>query len=260
MRSNCKSFLSVAAATIFLSNGVAHAVPPIDAELGVVSAASPQFATPVMSLAAGQVRWVHFRTMTPTSAATHFLDMHTFGSNIPTVSNDTEIGLYNAQGQKIDDNDDWPFGPDVESGLSFGRASAPRAYATLPNFAGQDGPTLPAGHYYVAITAFGAEFGQNFTVTTSPAYSGQVKLSIITNLPGGTAACNRADVAGLGGVSGPDHQLTADDIVLFLSSYFSSTLAIADIAGLGGSAGADGQLTVDDLVLFLAAFFSPCNP
>ncbi|MGH7131016.1 MAG: GC-type dockerin domain-anchored protein [Phycisphaerales bacterium] len=69
---------------------------------------------------------------------------------------------------------------------------------------------------------------------------------------------NRADVASLGGAAGPDGQLTADDIILYLASFFSGNLAIADIASLGGNPAPDGQLTPDDLISFLSAFFAGC--
>lgn len=71
-------------------------------------------------------------------------------------------------------------------------------------------------------------------------------------------ACGLADVAGLGGGSVPDGQLTADDIVVFLAAFFANNPAIADVGTLGGGAGADGQLTVDDIVVFLGAFFAGC--
>ncbi|MGH7131542.1 MAG: GC-type dockerin domain-anchored protein [Phycisphaerales bacterium] len=76
----------------------------------------------------------------------------------------------------------------------------------------------------------------------------------------GPAACNLADVAGLGGSVGPDGALTPDDLIVFLNAFFTGNLAIADISILGGAAGHDGQLTPDDIVLFLGQFFSPCNP
>ena len=74
------------------------------------------------------------------------------------------------------------------------------------------------------------------------------------------AGCNAADVAGLGGSIGPDGQLTADDVVVYLAAFFANNLAIADIAVLGGATGHDGQLTADDIVYFLSQFFAPCNP
>ncbi|MGH7133409.1 MAG: GC-type dockerin domain-anchored protein, partial [Phycisphaerales bacterium] len=71
-----------------------------------------------------------------------------------------------------------------------------------------------------------------------------------------TAACT-ADLAGFGGNIGPDHLLTVDDLVYFLSAFFGNDPR-ADIATTGGTLGADGQMTVDDLVTFLQYFFSNC--
>lgn len=72
-----------------------------------------------------------------------------------------------------------------------------------------------------------------------------------------TPACP-ADLAGFGGNIGPDHFITVDDLVYFLSAFFAND-ARADIATTGGAIGPDGQLTVDDLVSFLQVFFGNCN-
>ena len=72
------------------------------------------------------------------------------------------------------------------------------------------------------------------------------------------SACNDADVAGLGGSTTPDGQLTADDVIAFLDAFFVGTLSVADIASLGGGDAPDGQLTADDVIGFLGAFFAGC--
>ncbi|MGH7131347.1 MAG: GC-type dockerin domain-anchored protein [Phycisphaerales bacterium] len=64
-----------------------------------------------------------------------------------------------------------------------------------------------------------------------------------------------ADVAAQGGTLGPDGVLTVDDIVVYLSLFFSGS-NLADCAALGGGSEPDGVLTVDDLVAFLSGFFS----
>ena len=69
---------------------------------------------------------------------------------------------------------------------------------------------------------------------------------------------NIADVALLGGAPGCDAQLSADDVVFYLTQFFANNAAVADVVGLGGSGGPDGQITPDDLVAFLAAFFTTC--
>ena len=84
--------------------------------------------------------------------------------------------------------------------------------------------------------------------------------TVVLRLDGVTPApCNDADVAGLGGTIGPDGQLTADDIVVFLNAFFAGNTVIADLAALGGAPVPDGAITPDDLVYFLARFFRPCD-
>jgi hypothetical protein len=72
------------------------------------------------------------------------------------------------------------------------------------------------------------------------------------------AYCGLADVANLGGTPGRDGQLTADDLIVFLSDFFAQRRG-ADVARLGGGIGPDGQWTADDLIAFLGAFFTGCN-
>lgn len=72
------------------------------------------------------------------------------------------------------------------------------------------------------------------------------------------AGCNIADVASLGGQTGPDGMLTPDDVITFLNGFFSMNLTVADIASLGGQHTPDGALTADDLIEFLTAFFAGC--
>ncbi|MGH7131255.1 MAG: GC-type dockerin domain-anchored protein [Phycisphaerales bacterium] len=70
--------------------------------------------------------------------------------------------------------------------------------------------------------------------------------------------CGIADVASLGAVAGDDGQLTVDDLVYYLSQFFSGNIAVADLVSLGGDTTPDGEITVDDLVAFLSAFFAGC--
>ena len=55
-----------------------------------------------------------------------------------------------------------------------------------------------------------------------------------------------------------DNNLTADDIIAYLNAFFGTNLTVADIASLGGATGPDGRLTADDLVVYLSAFFAGC--
>ncbi len=45
---------------------------------------------------------------------------------------------------------------------------------------------------------------------------------------------------------------------MFVPAFFTGNLAVADIATLGGASGADGSLTADDVILFLGLFFNGC--
>lgn len=63
-----------------------------------------------------------------------------------------------------------------------------------------------------------------------------------------------ADVAGPGGSIGPDGQRTVDDIVAYLTMFFSGD-QLADIVTVGGDPIPDDLISVDDLVGFLSSFF-----
>jgi len=69
--------------------------------------------------------------------------------------------------------------------------------------------------------------------------------------------CGLSDIAGPGPSVGPDGELTADDIILFISR-FSASSPLADIAGPGPSVGPDGELTADDIILFINRFTAGC--
>jgi hypothetical protein len=71
-------------------------------------------------------------------------------------------------------------------------------------------------------------------------------------------ACGPSDIAGPGPVSGHDGELTADDVIFFISAFTAGNLALADIAGPGPVAGGDGELTADDVILFIGRFTAGC--
>jgi ELWxxDGT repeat protein len=70
-------------------------------------------------------------------------------------------------------------------------------------------------------------------------------------------ACTQSDVAGPGPTVGADGELTADDIIQFIS-WFTANNPLADIASPGPVAGADGELTADDIILFITRFTAGC--
>ncbi|MCP9874381.1 GC-type dockerin domain-anchored protein [Synechococcus sp. Cruz CV-v-12] len=69
--------------------------------------------------------------------------------------------------------------------------------------------------------------------------------------------CGPSDIAGPGQAIGPDSQLTADDIIVYLNWFFAGD-SRADVAGPGQSTVTDGQFTADDIIVFLNRFFAGC--
>jgi hypothetical protein len=64
-----------------------------------------------------------------------------------------------------------------------------------------------------------------------------------------------ADVAGSGQIVGPNGQLTADDIIVYLNWFFAGD-GRADLGGPGQSPRPDRRLTADDIILFINSFFA----
>jgi hypothetical protein len=75
--------------------------------------------------------------------------------------------------------------------------------------------------------------------------------------PGPMPAC-LPDVAGANQSTTPDGQLTADDIIVFLSWYFASDTR-ADVAGANQASTPDSQLTADDIIVYLSRYFAGCS-
>ena len=206
------------------------------------------------------VLWFKFITPDDASAANgKYVDIDVEGS--ATDFNDTVMGVFRSFGGLLASDDD--DGSGFLSLLTFG-ATAPARSAVGTGIVrnGVDG-TIEAGTYYLAVCTFNNgedAFVAPFTVDAGGTETGTITVNISTNFASGPTRCNAADVAGLGGSIGPDGQLTADDVVVYLAAFFSNNLAVADIAVLGGAAGQDGQLTADDIVYFLSQFFAPCNP
>ncbi|MGH7132813.1 MAG: GC-type dockerin domain-anchored protein [Phycisphaerales bacterium] len=225
--------------------------PPASTALGTLPSGLTTH-TDDVGIVGGEVKWLKFTLASPVDrTAGTFLDIDSEGSGVA----DTEIGLYTAGGNRIADDDD--SGTGLWSQLTFGLDDPARpAPGNGLAYNGRNGDHLDAGTYYFAYGAFNTVFnGSGWSVTSTAATVGAFTFNF--NLGGGTACT--ADVAGLGGSIGPDGQLTADDIIVFLGAFFGNDLSVADVAGLGGSVGPDGQLTVDDIILFLGSFFAGCG-
>jgi hypothetical protein len=109
-------------------------------------------------------------------------------------------------------------------------------------------PAQPARFSSGRLTGFawGENIGWiNLGLTTA----GQFVSAVVT--------CGPSDVAGPNQSVGADGVLTADDIIVFLGSYFASSLQ-ADVAGANQSTIPDGVLTADDIIVFLGRYFAGC--
>jgi hypothetical protein len=72
-----------------------------------------------------------------------------------------------------------------------------------------------------------------------------------------TLPCGPSDIASPGPTPGADGELTADDVIQFIS-WFTASDANADIAGPGPTPGPDGEFTADDVILFIGRFTTGC--
>ncbi len=164
-------------------------------------------------LAPGEIRWYRFDVAdTVAGGLATWLDIDTEGSSL-TPSNDTEIGLYTASGNRVADDDD--DGNGFRSQLSFGAGTRPGVGGEP--YDGRDGP-LPAGTYYLAVVGYNAAFGNTgWAVTPDPTNSGAFALNIRTNT--GDAATCPADLDDGSGTGIPDGGITIDDLLYFLGHY-----------------------------------------
>jgi hypothetical protein len=102
-----------------------------------------------------------------TSASGLSLEINTLGSSLST-SNDTEIALYDAFGNKIAENDDIDLsGGNLLSRLVFGAGGS---------------RDLTAGVYFIGAGGFNTTWSDVFASSTS-SYTGDLVLNIVTNVP-----------------------------------------------------------------------------
>ncbi len=137
----------------------------------------------------GQVHWYKFNLLQSVDGVNSlFLDIDSEGSVLTggAFPDDTEIGLYKADGTLMANDDD--SGSGFHSQLSFGSGSTT---ATVGNGAAYDGRhgAVPAGTYYLAVTAYDATFGATFwAVDTGSTHTGTISVDIYTNT-GAIAGC-----------------------------------------------------------------------
>ena len=173
----------------------ALAQPVVDEDLGSITQYTPTVINRTFTCSpANPIQW--FKIVVP--AATNpnaFLDIFTSG----TVGDDTEVGLYRADGTLVDSDDD--DGAANYSALSYG--STDFAFATrvnpLANGAqaagvasnGRDGASdIAPGIYYIAVGNYNVTFGTTaFNVTTNSTGTGTHNIDIRYN---GIAPANPA--------------------------------------------------------------------
>jgi hypothetical protein len=118
-----------------------------------------RFAPADQSLSAEAVRW--FRFDLSESVPDRFLIIDTQGSSL-TGNNDTEIGLYDAEGNRVDFDDDG--GGNLLSRL----------------LVGGKGAGLTDGQYFLAASAFNTEHGvENFDVQSSATETGSISVNFL---------------------------------------------------------------------------------
>jgi putative intracellular protease/amidase len=189
-----------------------------------------------------------------------WVDINTTGSVLGegyvTGPNDTELGLYRADGTVVDANDDIDYPANAHSALTFG-ATTPRDHGTANfTYAGADG-ALTAGVYYIATGSYElAFFNGAFNVDpATDSTGGTIVVNIFSNFTGGPTACSTADVGVAGGGPGQDRFLDNNDFIAFIN-YFFALDAIADMGIAGGLPGSDGVWDNNDFIAFINYFFA----
>jgi hypothetical protein len=171
--------------------GAAMAQP---ASIDLGSIGTPGTASTTFSLTSGLIQWYRFTLTNPISSASNYLDMGTLSNAGTPVNTDTEIGLYRSDGTFVATDDD--SGPNQFSQLSFGTGcpSRPSTQPPLPDgvaMTGQNGATLPAGTYYLAVAGFNAVFNAtNWSVTTTSTLTGEVRVFLNSDVASTTVPPN----------------------------------------------------------------------
>jgi len=153
--------------------------PPSATNLGTFANTENNPLTANGTLAAGEIKWYKFTVASAIGAGNlyEWLQINTNGSALST-NNDTEIGLFNAGGDLLAEDDDG--GDGLLSLLQYGNG-------------GLQGAGLAAGDYYLALGAFNTTFSGGFGATSASTYTGAFQLNLIP-APGAMA------LLGLGGL------------------------------------------------------------
>ncbi|MGQ0627768.1 MAG: DVUA0089 family protein, partial [Phycisphaerales bacterium] len=175
--------------------GLAVIGPPASTDLGTLAEG---LSAGMVEVSGGSVQWLKFTlNQDIVAGGSVYLDIDTEGSTT-TGNNDTYIGLFDAQGLRIQFDDD--DGSGFQSQLTFGATSPPRpAFGNGVAYNGRDGG-LAAGTYYLALTLFPATVNATeWSVTSTSANSGTILARLLlANVPGGGVPTEFTDLGALG--------------------------------------------------------------
>jgi hypothetical protein len=149
------------------------------------------------SLNTAEVKWLKL-TLASDVGGNTFLDIDTEGSAM-APTNDTELGLYDSQGNLVATDDD--DGSGLLTALSFGAATPARpAVGNGIAYNGRDSATLVAGTYYLAYTGYNAVFNATAWNVTSPStYAGPVRINFsLGTVPAGGLPASFIDLGDIG--------------------------------------------------------------
>lgn len=150
---------------------VANTTPPAHTDLGTLVSGQT---VNTSNHAAGQVRWYKFTLSQPiTTANLRFLDIDT---ETTTAFADTEIGLFDDDGDLIMSDDDDGSGNLSQATFGPGAASRP-PFTGAQAYNGRDGE-LAAGVYYIAVGGYNMTFAGGFSAPSTSTVVGDINLRI----------------------------------------------------------------------------------
>jgi hypothetical protein len=160
-----------------------------------------------------------------------------------TISNSGDVALWTAAGI---------------ASLTYTMPSGGGAYTVSPSGAQTDAAGGGVNTHTVTLdTSTPGLTSRTITITTSAPENPSFLVTFTSNVEAANPCPNPSNIAGLNQSPIPDGQLTADDIIVYLSRFFAGASS-ADVAGPNQSTVLDGQLTADDIIVFLSRYFAGC--
>ncbi len=145
---------------------------PSAIDLGVISSSNSTLTTLVAPLTDNEIRWYRFTIPANVAAASpNFFEIWTTNSGAGVE--DSEIGLYRANGALVASNDDFL---GLWSDLSFGSGVFPGGGA------GASGSNISAGTYYLAVSKFDTNFNPGFSAISTAGISLPFNLNLATSV------------------------------------------------------------------------------